>query len=174
MKRLNILFLALLLIGTSSVLVACGDKSNDNSYTVTFDTQGGSDIQSQEVRSGGKISEPTPPTKDGCTFLGWYLDNEEWSFVGYVVTEDITLTAKWSVASSEGLKYTLNRDGTAYYASGIGICTETNIVIADIYNGLPVTSISAYAFENCSSLTSINIPNSVTSIGMSAFNGCPA
>jgi hypothetical protein len=35
-----------------------------------------------------------------------------------------------------------------------------------------VTSISAYAFQECISLTSITIPNSVTSIGVSAFSGC--
>ena len=35
-----------------------------------------------------------------------------------------------------------------------------------------VKSISSYAFKNCSSLTSITIPNSVTSISPSAFQGC--
>ena len=44
------------------------------------------------------------------------------------------------------------------------------------YNGTTysVTSIGDYAFKDCSSLTSITLPNSVTSIGESAFNSCSA
>src|SRR2546425_5405338 len=41
-----------------------------------------------------------------------------------------------------------------------------DIVIASTYNGYPVTSIGQGAFQNCS-LTSVTIPNSVTSIGYS-------
>ena len=45
--------------------------------------------------------------------------------------------------------------------------TLTNITIPD-----SVTSIGRYAFARCSSLTSITIPDSVTSIGRDAFGGC--
>jgi len=70
----------------------------------------------------------------------------------------------------ERLTYTLNSD--AYLVTGIGTCTDTDIVIPATYNNLPVTSIGDNAFENCSNLTSITIPNSVTSIGHGAFENC--
>ena len=63
---------------------------------VTFDSLGGTSVESQEVAWGNKAKEPTIPTKKcNCEFDGWYLGDEKWSFIGYVVTEDITLTAKW-------------------------------------------------------------------------------
>ena len=52
--------------------------------------------------------------------------------------------------------------------------TTANIPASVTYNGTTysVTSIGDKAFENCSSLTSVTIPNSVTSIGNSAFYNC--
>lgn len=49
---------------------------------------------------------------------------------------------------------------------------STEIVIPSKYEGYPVVSIGGWAFAECSSLTSISIPNSVTSIGESAFLKC--
>ena len=66
--------------------------------------------------------------------------------------------------TSLGLAFTLLDDGT-YEVSGIGSCTDTEIVILSVYNDKPVTSIGNYAFYNCSGLTSVTIPDSVTSIG---------
>ena len=72
---------------------------------------------------------------------------------------------------SEGLTYTLNSDGRGYTCTGIGTCTETEIVL-DTYNGKPVTAIGYEAFRGCSQMTSISIPTSVTRIEQSAFREC--
>ncbi len=74
--------------------------------------------------------------------------------------------------STEGLLYTLNLDNTSYTVTGRGNATDTEIVIPVTYNGLPVTAIGDYAFENCTALTGLTISESVTSIGIRAFSGC--
>ena len=72
---------------------------------------------------------------------------------------------------TEGLVFTLNNSGTEYSVTDYtGIANE--VVIPATYKGLPVTSIGFYAFEDCTSLASITIPDSVTRIGGGAFSGC--
>lgn len=73
---------------------------------------------------------------------------------------------------SKGLELTLNADGTAYIVTGIGDCTDTDVIIPATYNGKPVTAIGAKAFENCTSLTSVTILNGMVSIAKDAFDGC--
>ena len=70
---------------------------------------------------------------------------------------------------TEGLEYALINGDTEYEVSGIGTAADTEIVIPSIYNGLPVTSINSRAFYRSAKLTSIVIPDSVMSIGDSAF-----
>ncbi|MCL2765866.1 MAG: leucine-rich repeat protein [Treponema sp.] len=68
------------------------------------------------------------------------------------------------------LAFTLIDNGTAYSVS-LGTATAAEIVIPAVYNELPVTEIGSYGFSS-SNLTSIVIPNSVTSIGSFAFYIC--
>lgn len=63
-------------------------------YTVTFDANGGSEVESQQVAYGGSATEPTT-IKEGYAFAGWYLNEELYDFTASV-TENIVLTAKWN------------------------------------------------------------------------------
>ena len=74
--------------------------------------------------------------------------------------------------ASEGLSFALNDDGASYAVTGIGTCTDTNVVIPSEYNGLPVTTIGDAAFYGYLGLANITIPDSVTSIGGGTFYGC--
>jgi len=69
-------------------------------YTVTFNSNGGSAVTAQEVFSGGLVTKPIDPTKAGNTFAGWCRDADLttlWNFNTNTVTENITLYAKWTV-----------------------------------------------------------------------------
>ena len=75
-------------------------------YTVTFDSDGGSSVDAQTVVEGGKVTEPTAPTKDGYTFDGWFNGETKWDFDNNTVTGNITLTAKWTEESQGGVSET--------------------------------------------------------------------
>ena len=73
---------------------------------------------------------------------------------------------------TEGLEFTLNEDGESYSLKGIGTATGTKIVIPAAYEGKPVTRIKPMALINNQELTSVTLPESVTSIEFHAFSGC--
>ncbi len=79
-----------------------GSTDTPTKYTVTFETNGGTAVTSQEVTSGNKISTVST-SKDNYTFAGWYTDSSlTKSFdVTTPITGPITLYAKWDATSSQ-------------------------------------------------------------------------
>ena len=77
---------------------SASEEEKDVYYTVTFDTDGGSDVAAVTLLKGEKIPIPEEPSKASkdCeyVFLGWYYNGEAWDFERGVV-EDMTLVARW-------------------------------------------------------------------------------
>lgn len=74
--------------------------------TVSFDSNGGSEVPSQEVAKDGKAGKPKDPIKNGYTFVDWADENgDHWVFNGFTITSDITLYARW-----EANYYTIHLD----------------------------------------------------------------
>ena len=63
-----------------------------NQYTITFDTNGGSEIAPITQNYGTKITAPDNPTREGYTFIGWDRDIPE-----IMPAENITVTAQWEI-----------------------------------------------------------------------------
>ena len=66
-----------------------------NLLTVSFNSNGGSKVSSQQVEKGEKAQKPSDPERNGYEFTGWTYEGEDWSFIGYTVTSDMVLEAKW-------------------------------------------------------------------------------
>ena len=70
------------------------------------------------------------------------------------------------------ITYTINVNGTEYSLTDCPESFAGEIQIPSTYNGLPVTSIGDSAFQDCTSITRITIPNSITSVESYAFLNC--
>lgn len=68
-------------------------------YSVYFNSMGGSDVPTATVNAGEKVTQPTPPTKEGKTFGAWYSDlalTDAWDFSTDTVNSNIMLYASWT------------------------------------------------------------------------------
>ena len=105
----KLLFMLTLVI-TAIFMFSCGKEpasqqapvpdNETKTYTVKFDSDGGSDVASQEIEEGGVASKPKNPEKAGSEFLGWYYKNKKYDFKT-PIDSDITLKAKWKTIEYE-------------------------------------------------------------------------
>ena len=86
MKSKSIIFLLLICI----LLSGCKEKT----FKVTFDTMGGSLVDSINLKKGSLLKNIKSPSKEGYLFVSWLKDGVEYN-LDSPITEDITLTANW-------------------------------------------------------------------------------
>ena len=75
-------------------------------------------------------------------------------------------------SESQGLEFAPDESGDGWIVVGIGTCTDLHVVIPTFHEGKLVTGIGESAFKNCDTLTGITIPNSITQVFASSFEGC--
>ena len=98
-------------IGTANVVVkAIFEEVPANTYTVTFETNGGSAVVSQSVTDGSKATKPADPTKTDYTFDGWYADATFAKAFDFntAITADTTIYAKWKENAVTPVTYTVS------------------------------------------------------------------
>lgn len=91
----------------------------------------------------------------------------------FVACDDST-EKSGSTEGSVGLAYKANDDGETCVITGIGTCTDTDVKIPEVIDGLDVVGIGAAAFAQNKDLKSIEIPSGVKSISTNAFVECPS
>ena len=94
-KKFLLILLTIVLMTACFTMTAC----KKNVYTVTFDTDGGTLVESQRVEEGSKATKPLDPTKVGHEFDNWYVNDEQtpFDFEKTSVNKNLTIKAKWTV-----------------------------------------------------------------------------
>lgn len=160
-----------LTITTTSVCQTYVAKFHKNNITITFDSTGGTNCESITVPYQGALTLPTQdPVRNGYDFAGWYYNGDkiENGVCEFIV--DTTLTAKWNAIFT-----IISYVGNNYFITGLteyGKVNYAEIVIPDSIDGYEMKHIGSGAFKNYTNLTSITLPNTITSIGEYAFSGC--
>ena len=96
-KIFTLLFIFLILITIASCGGGGGNKTPK--YSISIETNGGSDVPSFSVEGEQSDYEITSPTKEGYTFAGWYTNPELTKKWYGLITSDLTLYAKWTINS---------------------------------------------------------------------------
>lgn len=97
MKKRLFFLVGLMAISTLSFITSCGNPDEPEVFTISFNSNGGSEVKDINVEEGNKVIEPTEPSKDGYVFAGWYEDAALTIAFDFdeVITSNMTLFAKW-------------------------------------------------------------------------------
>lgn len=151
MKNIKVVLLPLLALS----LVACGGGTSVSSssspasssqsvatYTVTFNSNGGTAVASSKVQDGSTLAEPTSPTKDANIFTGWFLESScaTKAVFPLKVTSNITLYAGWKECRDYYLEA---RDATVGEKSA-GFAYDSSLSIKVGYSALSYSGSGSY------------------------------
>lgn len=186
-KMIAIFAVGFIAITVLTLLIFLAGK---RTYTVTFDLNGGTYISGDLSQSVTQGQNATPPVaeKEGCYLRTWDGSYNR-------VTGDVTVTAVWEYVTTAGILY--NNYGSYSEISGCYQHLNGNVYIGSYNGNSPVFGVQQgafrdrneiehifflngpvafekEAFERCSAMTSIIVPNSLRKIAEGAFRDCTA
>ena len=147
-------------------------KWKKNTYTVRFDTDGGTEVKDMTV---SVIEQSPSTTRNGYKFDGWYTDEAFLYKVTfpYEVTKAQTLYAKWTQNEPEGIVFTVDDGGVLTGVSGL-TGNDITVEIPSEVNGIAVKEIGKDVFKDNKNIVGLVIPDSVTALGLRMCSGCTA
>lgn len=153
-------------IAAVAVVVSNDDDDGKDTYTVTFDSNGGSTVSSVTVESGKTITKPTDPTKNGSTFDGWYTSSDLSTVYDFStpVVDNIKLYAKWL----NGTTYTggLTADELSDAKSRVASDSTATVTVTSGDAKIVFDSAAVSAIDSAAelSVTTTDVPDSVKSV----------
>lgn len=97
--KISVKALDRIIIGCIVVIVIAAFVGLRNpGFVVSFDSQGGTDVEAVKYQYGALVEVPEPPTREGYVFDGWFLDPgcaQPWNLETDTVTQSMTLYACW-------------------------------------------------------------------------------
>ena len=95
-KNSNKKIITIVLSIITILLLLCLLRCQRLSYTVTLNVDNEEFYKFDNIQKGELLEEPKNPEKEGYTFVGWFLDDEEFDF-NDPIYENIELVAKWDI-----------------------------------------------------------------------------
>ena len=134
-------------------------------YTLTFDTDGGSEIAPITAEAGTAITAPAAPTKTGYTFAGWDKPIPE-----KMPAENMTIKAQWT-ADKPTEKYTVSvtgsyatPNGEGAYAAGETVSLDAGTLTGYDFEGWTVTAGNAKLKDAKQAKTTFVMPDNAVAV----------
>ncbi len=133
-------------------------------YTVKFNSNGGSPVADQKVKKGDKAKKPTDPTKEGYSFVNWFEDTALATVFDFnqAIVSDLTLYAKWNKNDDPGPGPGPQPEQYEYYvvlgSTSIGLTADSGTLVENQIgqwskSGVSVTAGQTIGFKDTSNAT---------------------
>ena len=110
MKKVYLIIMVVILLSAASFIIIINNvKNNNKQFLVTFDSNGGTPIESVKVKEKSQVSKPNDPEKEGYVFLGWTENGKVYDF-NTKITNNITLVASYEIKKENVENYIIKFD----------------------------------------------------------------